>query len=100
MRTLTRFAAAAALITASATASAWGPFSSLADDFFGNGDGWADGDFNLSMNASANSSAYGRGYGRGHGYNYGSYAPYYTPYAYANPGPVAVAPATEVPVVQ
>ena len=86
MKTIVRTTAIAALLAASASASAWwgGPgWSNWGDDFFGDGFG----DFNMSMNTHTS------GWGRGHGYN--SYAPYYAPYAYGPYGygaPYGVAP--------
>jgi len=105
MRKLINTAAAVALITVSASASAWwsGPGSygnNGVGDMFGMGDTFSDmfgdGNFDMNMNSSASSRAWGRGYGRGYerlsGYGYG--APYYAhgygaPYAYA---PYAGAP--------
>ena len=89
MNNLIKITAIAALLGASASASAWwgGPGStSFMDEFFGDGAG----DFNMSMNTST------RGWGRGHGYNY--YAPYYgyAPYGYAAPYGYGVAPVAPV----
>ena len=96
MNNLVKITAIAALLSASATASAWwgGPGStSFMDEFFGDGAG----DFNMNMNTST------RGWGRGYGHN--AYTPYYgyapygygAPYGYAAPvPPVAQAPVAPV----
>ena len=68
MTKITKIAAITALLSASASASAfWGGpgVGSWGDEFFG--DGW--GDFNMNMS--------GGGYGRGRGYGYGRHYPYY-----------------------
>ena len=90
MNKIVKITAIAALLGASASASAWwgGPgSSSWGDNFFGDGFG----DFNMSMNTRAS------GWGRGHGYNH--YAPHYGPYAYGPYGygaPYGVAPIAPV----
>ncbi len=90
MNNIVKITAVAALLGASASASAWwgGPgWSNWADEFFGDGFG----DFNMNMNTHTS------GWGRGNGYNY--YAPYYAPYAYGPYGygaPYGVAPVAPV----
>ena len=114
MKKLATAAAIAALLGASATASAWwggpwggGPWGgygdrSWMDDFFG------DGMFDFNMNASGRGSGYNRWYDRGY-YGYGPYGwgggpwgyggyPYYGggyPYAYPYAAPVAPAAPAE-----
>jgi len=102
MNKIVKIAAATALVAASASASAWwgGPFTSMTDEFFG--DGVGNGDFNMSMNA--NTQAHGRGFSNNRYYGYR--APYgYGPYGYAPVAPVApvapmVAPVAQAPVAK
>jgi len=89
MNRFSKLALAAALVGASASASAWwgGPFSSWGDDFFG--DGWGD----FSLNVSGGGHGWGRGYNRYYDY-YGPYWGGYGPYGYGAPfAPYGFAPA-------
>ena len=101
MKTSIKTLFAAALITASASASAWGPFNNnngpwnnnSNNDFFSDamsdmvGDFFGDVDFNMNFKMRARGQ--GRGYGnansRYYGYGNSQYAPYYgyAPYGYA-----------------
>ncbi len=87
MKKISQIALATTLAAASASASAWwgGPFTSVADDFFGTFFG--EGNFSFNMNVNA------RAHGRGHAYGYNRY--YHAPYAYVPIAPPASAPAAQ-----